>query len=164
MPPFTPASTRRTFLTAAAAILPVRGSSAQAGRYLVEVERNPSFLRKLAERELVRGLQSLGVPGEVRLSAAGERSRRGDHIFQLRLSPGRFDNHEAYSIRAEQTTITMTAAADIGLLYAVFDFLEHQGLFSALTARVIPSSPYRRSCCRSPGRSGTRRRDSRCVA
>ena len=133
--------TRRGFVAAAAAVLPARAYGSEASRFLVQEESNAPFLRKLAARELVRGLRSLGLSGEVRLAGVEERPRPGDRIFHFRLSPERFANHEAYSISADQTTVTLSAPADRALLYGVFDFLERQGAFFGIDGERYPLEP-----------------------
>src|ERR1039458_2417455 len=93
---------RREFLlqsslaAAGAALLP----GAPPQRLLIRAAATPDFRRRLAERELLRGLTRV-LPGtEVRLATVTTAAEPGDLSFDLRLEPERFRHPEAYSIAA----------------------------------------------------------------
>ena len=56
----------------------------------------------------------------------------------MRTDAGSFKNKESYSISARDREITVSAATDLALLYAVFDFLEHQGAYFGLDGESYP--------------------------
>jgi hypothetical protein len=131
---------RREFLlqsslaAAGAALLP----GAPPQRLLIRAAATPDFRRRLAERELLRGLTRV-LPGtEVRLATATTAAEPGDLSFDLRLEPERFRHPEAYSIAAASGSVVLSAAGEAGLLYAVFDFLGRQGAFFGIDGESYP--------------------------
>ena len=93
--------TRRQFLNLVGVQAVSIASFAQGqARLLVRAETSPSFLRALAERELLRGLRQLFPNFEVRLIDRTTPRHPQDLIFQLRLEPERFSHPEEYSISA----------------------------------------------------------------
>jgi hypothetical protein len=129
---------RRDFLRlAAGAAASLSAQAQQPRRILIEAEPSPSFRRTLAERELLRGLARL-LPGtDVRLASAGQ-SAASDLLFVLRVEPDRFRHPEAYAISAAPNRVTLAAAGEQALLYAVFDFLERQGVFFGIDGESYP--------------------------
>lgn len=117
---------RREFLGATTALSlqgqsPVRNAVEPAGH---------TFLRKLAERELLRGLTRLG------LESAGAQ-------FSLRVEAQQFRGPEDYAISTVPPQVVLTGASEQALLYAVFDFLERQGAFFGIDGESYPLDPVR---------------------
>ena len=131
---------RREFLiqsslaAAGAALLP----GAPPHRLLIHAAAAPGFQRRLAERELLRGLTQVLPGAEVRLATAATAVEPGDLSFELLLAPERFRHPEAYSIAAANATVTLSAAGEPALLYAVFDFLGRQGAFFGIDGESYP--------------------------
>jgi len=131
---------RREFLiqsslaAAGAVLLP----GAPPRRLLIRASAAPSFRRRLAERELLRGLTRVLPETEVRLASAAAAPQPGDLWFDLRLAPERFRHPEAYSIAAASGAVTLSAAGEAALLYAVFDFLGRQGAFFGIDGESYP--------------------------
>ena len=98
-----------------------------------------SFRGRLAERELLRGLTRLGMA-------------ESGLTFSLRMEPGAFRNPEAYRIAAEPGGVTLTAAGEQALLYAVFDFLERQGAFFGIDGESYPLEAVRELDLPQPGK------------
>ena len=116
--------------------------AAQPGsRYLVEAGDDRSFRVRLARRELLRGLVRLHLPGEARI---GGEPAAGDTLFRLRLEPQRLRGAEQYEIAAQGRQVTLAAANEQALLYAVFDFLERQGAFFGIDGESYPIDPAER--------------------
>ena len=111
---------------------------ARSRRFLIETLGESSLHRCLAERELMRGLHRLNLAGEIRVASRDERPLEGDFVFRFNAGPGQFKNKEAYSIALQGAQVSFSAATDIGLLYAVFDFLEHQGAFFGIDGESYP--------------------------
>jgi hypothetical protein len=107
---------------------------------------NPTFQEKLAARELSRGLRKLGLAGDCRLAALpGAEPRPQESVFNLLVSPERFKQVEAYEIavagndaKNSGLRLNLTAASPQATLYAVFDFLQRQGVFFGLDGEVYP--------------------------
>jgi hypothetical protein len=131
---------RRQFLhdsvLASAAFLALRG--ARSSRFLIETLPQASLHRRLTERELLRGLSRLQLGGEIRMASPEERPTDGDLVFRFHTQPDQFKNQEAYSIVVQGALVSFHAATDIGLLYAVFDFLEHQGAYLGTDGESYP--------------------------
>ncbi len=124
---------RETTLGAVAALaLPAQGPKVVS----IEPAVKASFRRRMAERELLRGLENLGLNPAVGPAGSGP-------AIVLRVEPGRFKNPEAYEIAADGRRITVTAAGELALLYAVFDFLERQGAFFGIDGESYPLEPAR---------------------
>ena len=85
----------------------------------------PGFRRQLAERELLRGLNQLGLENT-------------GLTFSLRIEPSGFRGPEEYSISSESGGPIFSAAGEQALLYAVFDFLERQGAFFGIDGESYP--------------------------
>ncbi|MFB3826599.1 MAG: hypothetical protein ACE15B_07505 [Bryobacteraceae bacterium] len=134
---------RREFLEASAiwgaGALGLHGQGPR--RVLIETTPQSSFRRRLAERELLRGLDRLRVPFEVRLAGRDARPAAADLLVTLRAEPDRFKNPEAYSIASQRGRLSFTAAGEQALLYAVFDFLERQGAFFGTDGESYPLEP-----------------------
>src|SRR5208283_2497754 len=131
---------RREFLhdsfLASAAFLALPG--ARSNRFLIETIPQASPHRRLAERELLRGLSRLQLGGEVRMASPDERPANGDLVFRFLAQPEQFKNPEAYSIAMQGALVGFHAATGTGLLSAVFDFLEHQGAYFGIDGESYP--------------------------
>ena len=112
-------------------------SAAESKSLLIESLLSGSLHRRLAEREILRGLTRLQPAADVKFTASASSSQTGP-VFRLRVDAGNFKNKESYSISARDREITVSAATDLALLYAVFDFLEHQGAYFGLDGESYP--------------------------
>ena len=124
---------RREFLGAMAGVA-VQASSLR--RIEIQGGGEDSFRRRLAKNELLRGLRRLGF------SNAG----RGAVVLgiSLRVEPERFHNAESYSISsAGADSLVFSGAGEQALLYAVFEFLEKQGVFFGIDGESYPMEPAR---------------------
>ncbi|MGO9272669.1 MAG: hypothetical protein ACLQOO_20945 [Terriglobia bacterium] len=107
----------------------------------------PSFQEQLASRELARGLRNLGLAREpIQATVSGDEPAASDSVFSLTLRREDFKHPEAYAIWREQEEgkplrARLTGATPQAVLYAVFDFLEHQGAFFGLEGEVYPLDP-----------------------
>lgn len=106
--------------------------------FFIETTTGDSFKRRLAERELLRGLTHLQLPGETRFTHAGDHGTGSYFVFRLRTEPERFKDKEAYSIALAPNQLTFTAATENGLLHSVFDFLERQGAYFGIDGENYP--------------------------
>lgn len=131
---------RRDFLGAAAAGAASAWSlqAAQPRRILVEMDGEAGFRRKLAARELVRGLERLRLPAEVHFAEPGTTPRAGELVVRLRVEPKHFHGPEAYEISVAEREIRLGAGNSRALLEAVFDFLERQGAFFGIDGESYP--------------------------
>jgi hypothetical protein len=107
----------------------------------------PTFQEELASRELARGLSKLGlVRPPIQAVMAAAEPRPQDAVFSLQVDREAFKHPEAYEIAREgenneATLIRLKGATPQALLYAVFDFLERQGAFFALSGDIYPLDP-----------------------
>ncbi len=134
---------RRQFLelasAGAAGALAARGQKLR--RILVEAADGESFRTRLAAKELVRGLEKLRLPLEVRFTEMGAGAAQGELVARFRVEPDRFGNSEAYEMAAAQGELRFTGASDAALPLAVFDFLERQGAFFGIDGESYPIEP-----------------------
>ncbi|MCC6363427.1 MAG: hypothetical protein IT165_07855, partial [Bryobacterales bacterium] len=100
----------------------------------IVVEDASTPLRKLASRELLRGLLRVLPPARVRFGAAAP----GALVFRLLVERGALPSPEAYRIARAGSAVTLTGASERGLLYSVFDFLERQGAFFGIDGESYP--------------------------
>ncbi len=135
-----PIKNRREFLRdcalAGSTVMLLKGAETRDVR--IEASSEATFHRRLAERELLRGLTNLRLPGEVRFTTAGAPQSGSELTFRLRLEPDRFKDKEAYSISADEHIVTFSAATDRGLLHSVFGFLEQQGAYFGIDGENYP--------------------------
>lgn len=92
---------------------------------------------KLAATELIAGLRALKVAPEVTLAEEVHASE-GVLYCMLTVEPGKFKGHDEYEIGVMSGQVTFRAASDDALLYAVFDFLERQGIVFGLDGETLP--------------------------
>ena len=100
----------------------------------IKSDRDESFKRRLALTELRRGLQRLG---------GGNGSVAGVKNILLAVEPEKYRNSESYSISLRPEALVFSAAGEQALLYAVFDFLERQGVFFGIDGESYPFEPAR---------------------
>lgn len=143
---------RQSALGAAAALA---AGAQPPRRILIQSSGGDSFEQRLAARELLRGLARLQPGVEVKLSGGGEATSDGDVVLELRAEPERFGNPEEYSISSEPDRIVARAARPQALLYAVFDFLERQGVFFGIDGESYPLATQRSLALPAPGRPWT---------
>jgi len=128
---------RRDFLKeaalGAAALFTLEGAGAKP--VLVQSAAGAGFRRRLAERELLGGLRRLAPAAAVRMAETAE---PGSLLIALEVAPAKFSNAEAYSIAAANGRLTLSSASEQALLYAVFDFLERQGVFYGIDGSSYP--------------------------
>ncbi len=142
---------RREFLVLpAAAAFAVAGDSAQPVR--IQAATGAGFRRKLAERELLRGLRALAPATDIRLADAAS---PGALWITLETAPAQFKDPEAYSISADGRHVSLVAAGEQALLYAVFEFLERQGVYFGIDGTSNPIEPARALALPEAGRPWT---------
>jgi hypothetical protein len=108
-------------------------------RILIRPTPNPTFRRRLAERELLRGLAGLFPAAEVRISDAP--AADSDLTIALRVDSAGLANPEAYEIHNEGGQAVLRGSGEQALLYAVFEFLERQGAFFGIDGVSYPIDP-----------------------
>ena len=94
----------------------------------------------LAVRELSSGLRLLNPAW--RIEPGGE-SRSGCIQLTLAIESSISGNSERYDISRAPRGAVLRAAGEQALLYAVFDFLEHQGLVFGIDGATAPVEPLR---------------------
>ncbi len=132
---------RRQFLRhcvlAAGSILALEGQTPK--RILIRPTPGANFRRRLAERELLRGLAGLFPAADVRISEAS--GTDGDLVIALRVDNAALANPEAYEIHNENGQALLRGSGEQALLYAVFEFLERQGAFFGIDGVSYPIDP-----------------------
>lgn len=107
-------------------------------RWITVQNLAPDSLRThLAAAELISGLRDLGVAPEV-VMFDPERNKEGNVHFILAIDPARFKGSEEYEISSSGKRISLNAPNEQALLYAVFDFFEHQGVIYGIDGPVTP--------------------------
>jgi hypothetical protein len=124
-------------------------------RLLIRAEPAAGFRRRLAERELLRGLTRLLPVTEARLADGATTARTGDLVFDLRVAPDGLPHPEAYSISTGGGAVVLSAATETGLLYTVFDLLGRQGAFFGIDGESYPLEPAADLLLPPPGNSWT---------
>lgn len=131
-------NSRRGFLrhcaAAAGGVLALEGKPPE--RILIRPLSGDEFRRRLAARELLRGLVALFPGSDVRIDTAAPAA--GDAVLTLAIEPSAFRGKEEYSIHASAGGAMLNAAGEQALLYAVFDFLERQGAFFGIDGASYP--------------------------
>jgi len=102
----------------------------------------------LAARELARGMRKLGVAKQPKVAELrSAQPTKQDSVFVIEVVPDRFSHREAYEIATEDTDrpedglqVKIFAASPQAALYAVFDFLQNQGVFLAWMEKSTHSS------------------------
>jgi hypothetical protein len=106
-------------------------------RITIENQAPDGARTRLAATELLVGLKALHAAPEVTL-VDETHTREGNVHFILTVEPGRFKGHEEYETSATGKHVTLSAASDQALLYAVFDLLEHQGVVFGIDGGTFP--------------------------
>jgi hypothetical protein len=101
---------------------------------LVRRECPDSATTRLAVTELRAGLIALGLAAEVRET---QEPASGALLFVLRLDAGSIPS-EAYEIRSAGHMVVLHAGDEQGLLHAVFDLLERQGIVFGIDGSIVP--------------------------
>ena len=109
---------------------------AVAIRVGIRTEAPDSIKARLAARELTTGLLLLNPAMEV--SRTGEDPGAGVTLLRLAIDAASFKGAEEYEIAASGKGAVLRAANDQALLYAVFDFLERQGLVFGIDGTSAP--------------------------
>ncbi len=137
---------RRHFLRASAMLSasgllgsnPLRSNGEDAKRIAIRTLSADSVKTRLAEQELLSGLRALKSPGIIVDSDDGT-------AFEIALTvdASRFKHTEDYEIARTGPGAAIHAASDQALLYAVFDFLERQGMVFGIDGAMAPIQPPR---------------------
>lgn len=90
---------------------------------------------RLAVRELSSGLHMLDRTLQVNRSTSHS---KGATVFTLTIDPSHFKTPERYEIASSDEGTVLRAASEQALLYAVFEFLERQGLVFGLDGTSAP--------------------------
>ncbi len=134
---------RRDFLKAsvlasASSVLTHSYTAAQIvrpGLIAIHAQTPSSPKTRLAATELSSGLRILNPTFEMkRTNGDGEASA----LLTLTIDPSRFRGAEEYEITASTNGATLRAASEQALLFAVFDFLERQGLVFGIDGTTAP--------------------------
>lgn len=113
-------------------------SAADTKEIVIQSGSSTSFLERLAEMELLRGLSRISPTTQVKRAEPDAAPSSGTVAFRLRVEPARFKNRESYSIAAQGNSVVMTGATPAAVLYSVFDFLERQGAYFGLDGENYP--------------------------
>jgi hypothetical protein len=138
---------RRDFLKASAivsasSLLTHTSADAQRVRTQRIAIRNhaaDSIKTRLAARELITGLRMLHAAPQITLSS--DNAIADTATLTLQVEPSRFKKSEEYEITASGQNATLYAMNEQALLYAVFDFLERQGLVFGIDGTIAPIDP-----------------------
>ncbi len=95
-----------------------------------------SLKTRLATREVLSGLRTLHVATEVKQT--GDENVANATLLTLTIDPSRFKGNEDYEISASDDGATLRASSEQALLYAVFDFLERQGIVFGVDGTTVP--------------------------
>ena len=135
---------RRDFLKASAiasasSLMPQASANAQRLRPQHITVRNQapdSVKTRLAARELLSGLRMLNIA--LQIDIARDTGAADTVQLTLQIDPSRFRQSEEYEITASGQNATLCAVNEQALLYAVFDFLERQGLVFGIDGTTVP--------------------------
>lgn len=105
-------------------------------RIAVETQAASSQKVRLATLELLTGLRSVNSAPEI-LESRGQQAS-GSVVLTLRIDRSSFHNDQEYEIAASRNGAIFTASSEQALLYAVFDFLERQGLVFGIDGVTVP--------------------------
>ena len=95
-----------------------------------------SLKTRLATRELLSGLSMLHSEAEVRQTSGS--GVAGATLLTLTIDPPCFKGNEDYEISASGNGAIFRASSEQALLYAVFDFLERQGVVFGVDGTTAP--------------------------
>src|SRR5208337_3245912 len=114
----------------------VAAETAERQRIAIRLGTAESVKTQLATRELLNGLRKLNISGEVILTS-GSNPVRGI-LLALTVESSRFKGTEDYEIARTIKGASICAASEQALLYAVFDFLERQGIVFGIDGASLP--------------------------
>jgi hypothetical protein len=106
-------------------------------RITIQSKAPSSSKVRLAETEMAAGLKALQVASEVAIVGEAPRGQGRPHCV-LTIEPNKFKGKEEYEISAAGQQVTLSAANEQSLLYAVFDFLERQGTVFGIDGATVP--------------------------
>jgi hypothetical protein len=137
---------RRNFLKTGAmasgyGLLALNRGSAQVSQSKVMNVRShvPDSLKtRLAVRELVSGLRLLDRSLEIKQSSDYV---HGATVLTLTIDSSHFKGTEQFEIVSSEEGVALRAASEQALLYAVFDFLERQGIVFGIDGTAAPIDP-----------------------
>jgi hypothetical protein len=95
-----------------------------------------SLKTRLATRELLSGLRMLHTAIEAKQTS--DDSVANATLLTLTLDSSRFKGNEDYEISASGEDAVFRASSEQALLYAVFDFLERQGVVFGVDGTTLP--------------------------
>jgi hypothetical protein len=130
---------KTTSLASASGVLALNFASAQAIRpklVAIRSQVNDSMKARLAARELLSGLHMVNPALEVKQTSLD--AVAGATLLTLAIDASRFKNSEEYEIVASHSGATLRAASEQALLFAVFEFLERQGLVFGIDGATAP--------------------------
>jgi hypothetical protein len=138
---------RRDFLKAGAIVsagswlthLPADAQRVRPQRIAIRNHAADSVKTRLAARELLSGLRMLHAAPRI-APASGDASA-DTVVLTLEVDPSRFRKFEEYELAASGRNVTLGARNEQALLYAVFDFLERQGLVFGIDGATAPIDP-----------------------
>ncbi len=122
---------RREFLSVAAGMV---ASDQISRRIAICPTGEDNRDHRLALHELRRGLSGLGL-------GSGDCGSPADLRISFAIEPDRYHNPEAHAIIRKDGGIILSAPNDQALLYAVFSFLEMQGVVYGIDGDSFPVSP-----------------------
>ena len=110
--------------------------AAETKQIVIRTLAPTSLKTRLATRELMSGLRMLN--GLSQVTQTSDDRIANSTLLTLVLDPARFKGVEDYEIAAAVNGATFYAASEQALLYAVFDFLERQGLVFGIDGTTGP--------------------------
>ena len=135
---------RRDFLKASAiasastlvSATPSNAQRLRPQRIALRNQAPDSVKTRLAMRELLSGLRSLKSAPQIDI--ANDTAAANTLQITLQIDPSRFRRSDEYDIISAGKSATLWAVNEQALLYAVFDFLERQGLVFGIDGTTVP--------------------------
>ena len=135
---------RRDFIKASAiasasSLMPQASANAQQlrpRRITVRNQAADSVKTRLAARELLSGLRMLNSAAQIDI--ASDAPTADALQLTLQIDASRFKQSEEYEISSSGKSATLCAVNEQALLYAVFDFLERQGIVFGIDGTTVP--------------------------
>lgn len=126
-------------LVAASSLIETSQGIAQASRpqrIAIHTQAPQSRKVRLATRELLTGLRSLQSAPEIAESSGAPDG--STVVLVLSIDRSVFKSDQEYEISANRNGAALMASSEQSLLYAVFDFLERQGLVFGIDGTTVP--------------------------